>query len=110
MIALKCPICGAPVPPSKGVKPRMFCSHKCALKSKRKRTYVSLAQMQRDRANNESKARARLRARDADYAASPCAARVTVDCVRTTDGRTLVVETRGQRCIGWRSCGKVSHN
>ena len=28
---------------------------------------------------------------------------ITVDCVRTTDGRTLVVETRGQRCIGFRA-------
>lgn len=43
--------------------------------------------------------RARLAKRDLDYAESPCAARVVVGCVRTTDGRTLVVETRGNRCI-----------
>ena len=43
--------------------------------------------------------RARLAKRDLDYAESPYAARVVVDCVQTTDGRTLVVETRGQRCI-----------
>ena len=30
MIQLKCPICGKPVPHSKGVKPRKFCSHKCS--------------------------------------------------------------------------------
>ena len=52
--------------------------------------------------------RAYLARRDAEYA--KLCTRVTVDCVKTTDGRTLVVETRGQRCIGWRSCGKVSHN
>lgn len=49
--------------------------------------------------NQEMKAR--LAKRDAEYSASPCAAPVTVDCVRTTDGRTLFVETRGQRCIGF---------
>ena len=50
----------------------------------------------------------RLARRDAEYA--KLGTRVVVDCVKTTDGRTLVVETRGQRCIGWRSCGHVSHN
>ena len=30
MIQLNCPICGKPVPASKGVKPRKFCSSKCA--------------------------------------------------------------------------------
>ena len=41
----------------------------------------------------------RLARRDAEYAAN--AARVTVDCVRTTDGRTLVVESRGTcPCVG----------
>ena len=49
----------------------------------------------------------RLARRDAEYA--KLGTRVVVDCVKTTDGRTLVVETRGQRCIGWRSCGHVSH-
>lgn len=43
--------------------------------------------------------RARLAKRDLDYAESPYAARVVVGCVRTTDGRTLVVETRGRCCI-----------
>ena len=27
---MKCPICGKPVPPSKGVKPRKYCSLKCS--------------------------------------------------------------------------------
>ena len=51
--------------------------------------------------------RAYLARRDAEYA--KLGTRVVVDCVKTTDGRTLVVETRGQRCIGWHSSGHVSH-
>ena len=30
---MNCPICGKPVPPSKGVKPRKYCSRKCATKA-----------------------------------------------------------------------------
>ena len=30
---MKCPICGKTVPPSKGVKPRKYCSQKCASKA-----------------------------------------------------------------------------
>lgn len=30
---LKCPICGKPVPASKGVKPRKYCSRKCSTKA-----------------------------------------------------------------------------
>ena len=35
MIEIKCPVCGAPLPPPsrKGGRPRMFCSHKCAQKA-----------------------------------------------------------------------------
>ena len=33
MIQKKCPICGKPVPPSKGVKPRTYCSTKCATRA-----------------------------------------------------------------------------
>ena len=51
--------------------------------------------------------RSYLARRDAEYA--KLGTRVTVDSVKTTDGRTLVIETRGQPCIGWRSCGHVSH-
>ena len=43
MIQLKCPICGKPVPPSKGVKPRKYCSYKCSQRasqlSSKKRGY-----------------------------------------------------------------------
>ena len=53
------------------------------------------------KARKESKfmMRARLAKRDLDYADGGHAARVVVDCVKTTDGRTLVVETRGRCCI-----------
>ena len=30
MTQLKCPICGKTVPPSKGCKPRKYCSYKCS--------------------------------------------------------------------------------
>ena len=30
---MKCPICGNPVPPSKGDKPRKYCSRKCSLRA-----------------------------------------------------------------------------
>lgn len=33
MIQKKCPICGKPVPPSKGVKPRTYCSRNCATRA-----------------------------------------------------------------------------
>ena len=50
---------------------------------------------------------ARLAKRDRAYDESPCAARVVVSCVQTTDGRTLVVETRGRSCIGCMSAGVI---
>ena len=49
--------------------------------------------------------RARLAKRDLDYRDSPYAAKVTVE-----ERGGLVIETRGQRCLGWRSSGHVSHN
>ena len=101
MTALKCPVCGKPLPPSKGSKPRKFCSRKCAVAAWRRMNLRPYQKM-----NQEMKAR--LAKRDAEYSASPYAARVTVDCVRTTDGRTLFVETRGQRCIGGRSSSFVA--
>lgn len=67
----------------------------------------SLKSMQEEREEQRFMVRTRLAKRDLDYAASPCAARVTVDCVRTTDGRTLVVETRGRSCIGCMSAGVI---
>ena len=74
---------------------------------KSKTDYSVLRRMQKDREEQRFMVRARLAKRDLDYALSPCAARVTVDCVRTTDGRTLVVETRGRSCIGCMSAGVV---
>ena len=49
--------------------------------------------------------RARLAKRDLDYRDSPYAAPVAVE-----ERGGLVIETRGQRCIGWRSSGHVSYN
>ena len=117
MTALKCPICGAPVPPSKA-RPRKYCSLKCAQKvaSRRYRERAhanaptklavkSLREMQKDREDAKLKAWSRLEKRDADYAASPCAAPVTVE-----ERGGIRIETRGQRCIGWRSSSHVSHS
>ena len=49
--------------------------------------------------------RARLAKRDLDYRASPYAAKVTVE-----DRGNVRIETRGQRCLGWRSSSHVSHS
>lgn len=49
--------------------------------------------------------RARLAKRDFDYRDSPYAAKVTVE-----ERGGLVIETRGQVCLGWHSIGHVSHN
>ena len=43
--------------------------------------------------------------RDLDYRDSPYAAKVTVE-----ERGGLVIETRGQRCLGWHSISHVSHN
>ena len=68
-----------------------------------------LLAMLRKRDDQKFEIRARLAKRDLDYAESGCAARVVVDCVRTTDGRTLVVETRGHRCIAPRFREKMKY-
>ena len=49
--------------------------------------------------------RARLAKRDLDYRDSPYAAKVTVE-----ERGGLVIETRGQRCLGWHSSSHFSHN
>ena len=49
--------------------------------------------------------RARLAKRDLDYRDSPYAAKVTVE-----ERGGLVIETRGQRCLGWHSSRHFSHN
>ena len=58
-----------------------------------------LKRMLKAREEQKFMMRARLAKRDIEYAESPYAARVVVDCVKTTDGRTLVSETRGKRCV-----------
>ena len=90
---------------------QQFCCHECAMNHRCKDDCTKLegerrVQREAERAAAERR-RAYLARRDAEYA--KLGTRVTVDCVKTTDGRTLVVETRGQRCIGWHSCGHVSH-
>lgn len=53
----------------------------------------------------EFERRARLAKRDLDYRDSPYAAKVTVE-----ERGGLVIETRGQVCLGWYSSSNVSHN
>ena len=53
----------------------------------------------------EFERRARLAKRDLDYRDSPYAAKVTVE-----DRGNVRIETRGQRCLGWRSSSHVSHS
>lgn len=57
--------------------------------------------------------RARLAKRDRDYAESGYAAPVTVEereFANSELGTIMRIETRGQACLGWRSCSHVSHN
>ena len=57
--------------------------------------------------------RARLAKRDLDYAESPYTAPVTVEereFGNSELGTIMRIETRGRCCIGWRSCGHISHN
>ena len=53
----------------------------------------------------EFERRARLAKRDLDYRDSPYAAKVTVE-----ERGNVRIETRGQRCLGWRSSSHVSHS
>ena len=50
----------------------------------------------------EFERRARLAKRDLDYRDSPYAAKVTVE-----ERGDCVIETRGQRCIGWRAADHI---
>ena len=86
---------------------QQFCCLGCAM-NHRNTKLAGERRVQREakRAAAERR-RAQLARRDAEYA--KLGTRVVVDCVKTTDGRVLVTETRGQRCIGWRSCGHISH-
>lgn len=130
---MNCPVCGKPVPAritARG-RPRKFCSDKCARaysrtpatyrkecpvcgvkftchrkdqkccshRCSRKLRYATPSDMA------AFKRRARLAKRDLDFRDSPYAPPVTVE---ERGGR--VIETRGRTCLGWRSCGHVSHN
>lgn len=53
----------------------------------------------------EFERRARLAKRDLDFRDSPYAPPVTVE-----ERGDCVIETRGQRCIGWRAADHISHN
>ena len=61
--------------------------------------------------NDQRVARDKLMARrDAEYAKLGTRVTVEVRDLRDSElGCIMRVETRGQRCIGWRSCGHVSH-
>ena len=89
---------------------QQFCCKECANDHQWECAKLAGERRVQDEARRAAAERRRsyLARRDAEYA--KLGTRVVIDCVKTTDGRTLVVETRGQRCIGWRSCGKVSHN
>ena len=114
MLVKVCPACGKPFEADDDEL--VYCSLDCYKGRNKKRSgrqeYDKLAYERRVQEKKERAAAERQRAKlaklDAEYA--KLGTRVVVDCVKTTDGRTLVVETRGQRCAGWRSCGKVSHN
>ena len=56
----------------------------------------SLARMKKANEEKRFAMRARLAKRDLDYAASPCAAQVTVE-----DRGNRVIETRGQTIVGF---------
>ena len=108
-----CPECGKKFEPC--YKQQVCCGYSC---SGIRKARLRGLRMNRDAVNQRKKRaermakksemelrRERLAARDADYAESPCAAPVTVE----TRGNR-VIETRGRCCLGWRSCGHVSHN
>ena len=75
-----------------------FCSHVCAMRARGAAGKMWLKEIA------EKRERKRRQAESCRETAP-----ITVDCVRTTDGRTLVVETRGRCCAGWRSAGCVKH-
>ena len=109
-----CPECGKKFEPC--YKQQVCCGYSCANIRKAKlrglRMNSHAVNQRKRRAEQKAKKKSemelryeRLAARDADYAGSPCAAPVTVE-----ERGNLVIETRGRACLGWRSCGHVSHN
>ena len=94
---------------------QQFCCHECAMNHRCKDDCTKLegerrVQREAERAAAERR-RAYLARRDAEYAKLGTRVTVEVRDLRDSElGCIMRVETRGQRCIGWRSCGKVSHN
>ena len=74
-----CPICGKPVPASKGVKPRKYCSSKCATRA----SHEGLARRGYKRPKNYSK--------------------VCVIC-----GKGFVTDRAGQECCSKSCAGKLT--
>ena len=87
---MNCPVCGKPVPPSKGNKPRKYCSDKCTLKA------ASKAFWDRKRIIRENERIAR-RIRD----------RIKDESVMVEIRGDRIIETRGRCCISSR-CGVIS--
>ena len=113
MLVKVCPICekrfATPDPH------RVYCSKDCKFHRRKKlygnevqRNYDSLKALRRTRRDEAKRQRSRLAKRDAEYA--KLGTRVVVDCVKTTDGRTLVVENRGRVPAGFGAAAHVSHN
>ena len=92
---------------------QQFCSKECANDHQcecAKLAGERRVQREAERAAAERR-RAYLARRDAEYAKLGTRVTVEVRDLRDSElGCIMRVETRGQRCIGWHSCGKVSHN
>ena len=89
---MNCPICGNPVPPSKGNKPRKYCSYKCSLKAAGRAFW----KRKRDK-------------RDCERIASKIRERIKDDSVRVEIRDGKIIETRGQVCIA-SCCNFTTHN
>lgn len=91
---------------------QQFCCKECAMNHRSKDDCTKLAgerRVQREAKRAAAERRRRMLARrDAEYA--KLGTRVVVDCVKTTDGRTLVVENRGNVPIGFGAAAHISHN
>lgn len=90
---MNCPICGNPVPPSKGNRPRKYCSDKCTLKA------ASRAFWNRKRT-----------IRDNERIAKKIRDRIKDDSVIVEVRGNVVTEWRGQRVIGCRTTANIHHS
>ena len=93
---------------------QQYCCHGCAMNHRYKDACTKLSgerlvQREAKRAAAERR-RSYLARRDAEYAKLGTRVTVEVRDLRDSElGCIMRVETRGQRCIGWRSCGHISH-